>query len=913
MIRDSVIDWQELSGLYERADVLDESALAVFLGQLRSEKHRLLAQLERMLDARSRIATSTFLEVLPRIETLPSPLPSEWAEGSRIGAYRLIRHIGSGGMAEVWLAERADGAFERQVAIKLLFNHPTRAQRDSFVERFKRERDILASLHHPNIAGLHDAGVTPGGQPWLAIEVVEGEPITAWCEAGGLTIEARVAVFRQVLLAVEYAHANLVIHRDLKPSNILVTGQGEVKLLDFGIAKLIEGDGQGLADTELTRQMGRPLTVLYASPEQVEGKSLTTASDVYSAGVVLYELVTGRRPYDVTDPSPARLAAAIISVDPMPPSRRAPVGSDAKPSPLRQLGRAAAGDLDAVVMKALAKEPANRYHSAEAMRTDLGRWTEHRPVEAQVPSVAYRARRFMARHKFGVSLASGAIAALLAVTTTAVVLGAKARAESERAISARNFVQDMFRVADPDQIRGDEITARSILARGRVNAEQMFAAQPVLLGEVLSTIGDMQVTIGDHADADGTLQRALALFLQEGLTRSAALGHAAVSFNAIFLGDIERASRSIDAAERLTSAFQGDDELQGRILLTHAWVLNAAGRNAEGRDLLLQSARRIDAWNRTSEVAVEVLQALANADLALGDIPSAASWIEDAERRAGDDPRIGPRTRIKTAIQRSRLDSDAGRYGALVQHLARLIPDCDRRLGALTEECLILRRRFVVSLLRTGRTAEAVDVATQLRPSLLADGSPRRVAESAFVIAQALAAAGKSSSQPELAATLQRLASAKDQSATYRTIASTTLAEMALLEGDDAAATTFATDATAEQSNGTIAPIWIARARLLQGLSLQHQGNHAAALKRFDEADEAFAASWGREHPRTVLFRLNAIASLRATGNHEPARRACQDASKILDSALGATSPATRRIAEFCSPGTASTVIERFL
>jgi len=299
MIRDSVIDWQELSELYEQAETLDEAALAAFLEPLRAGRHRLLGQLERMLDARRRIVTGGFLDTLPRLEsTVPSPAAAEWSEGSRVGAYRLIRPLGSGGMAEVWLAERADGAFQRQVALKLLFSHPSRDERERFVERFRRERDILASLQHPNIAGLHDAGVTAGGQPWLALEYVQGEPITSWCDSRSLDIAARVAVFRQVLQAVAYAHANLVIHRDLKPSNILVTQAGEVKLLDFGIAKLIEGDDQGMAETELTRQTGRPLTLMYASPEQMEGTLLTTASDVYSAGVVLYELVTRQRPYD---------------------------------------------------------------------------------------------------------------------------------------------------------------------------------------------------------------------------------------------------------------------------------------------------------------------------------------------------------------------------------------------------------------------------------------------------------------------------------------------------------------------------------------------------------------------------------------------------------------------------------------
>ena len=257
-MRDPVADWKELSALYEHAEMLVGSELQDWMAGLRVESRHLVPHLERMLGARVRMAQEGFLETLP---TLPGPTerPSaEWGEGSRLGAYRLVSHIGSGGMAEVWLAERVDGAFERQVAIKLLYNHPTRTERETFVERFRRERDILASLNHPHIAGLHDAGVTPSGQPWLALEVVQGERITEWCDARRIDVRGRVRLFTQVLDAVAYAHANLVVHRDLKPANILVTEKGEVKLLDFGIAKLLDGVEGGAKDSELTRHGGRP-------------------------------------------------------------------------------------------------------------------------------------------------------------------------------------------------------------------------------------------------------------------------------------------------------------------------------------------------------------------------------------------------------------------------------------------------------------------------------------------------------------------------------------------------------------------------------------------------------------------------------------------------------------------------------
>ena len=323
-----------------------------------------------MLAARRHLASSAFLEELPRIDApLEAALVSAWAEGRRIGAYRLLRHIGLGGMAEVWLADRVDGAFSRQVAIKLLFRHASSGEVDAFAQRFARERDILASLRHPHIAGLHDAGVTPDGQPWLALEYVEGQPITTWCDARRMPIPDRVEVFRQVLMAVQHAHKNLIIHRDLKPANILVTGDGQVRLLDFGIAKLLEPEGDAPKESELTREHGRPLTLQYASPEQVLGQPLTTGCDIYSLGVVLYELLCGARPYDLDLNSAAQVEQAIVVTDPPPPSRRPPAAQAAErrattPSGLiKTLGR----DLDAIVCKCLSKQPGARYSSVEAL------------------------------------------------------------------------------------------------------------------------------------------------------------------------------------------------------------------------------------------------------------------------------------------------------------------------------------------------------------------------------------------------------------------------------------------------------------------------------------------------------------------------------------------------------------------
>jgi len=285
--------WAALSTLLDEALELDAVKRSEWLQRLAATQPALVPPLRRLLAAHAISETADVLAGLPQ---LAAPAPGEasgLAVGELIGPYRLTRSIGSGGMAEVWLAERADGAFEREVALKL----PRLALlRPDLAARFGHERDILARLEHPHIARFYDAGVSVDGLPYLAMEYVAGRPLTPWCDERRLTIAERLALYAQVLDAVQFAHANLIIHRDLKPSNILATADGQVRLLDFGIAKLLS-DGESARETRLTQFAGRALTPDYASPEQIKGEPLTIASDVYSLGVVLYELLTGELPY----------------------------------------------------------------------------------------------------------------------------------------------------------------------------------------------------------------------------------------------------------------------------------------------------------------------------------------------------------------------------------------------------------------------------------------------------------------------------------------------------------------------------------------------------------------------------------------------------------------------------------------
>jgi serine/threonine protein kinase/tetratricopeptide (TPR) repeat protein len=432
-----------LSELMDKALDLDATSRTQWLAELATGPHASLQPLLADMLAQQANMETAFLVKPISLTTLADPAASgsetatpALVAGTRIGPYVLEREIGVGGMGAVWLAARDDGALKRRVALKLPMLHRTQ----SLAERFSRERDILASLTHPNVARLYDAGVTASGQPYLALEYVEGKPITVHCDAIGLLVEERLRRFLQVAAAVQYAHANLVIHRDLKPSNILVSEDGQVHLLDFGIAKLLDDPKGQAAETELTMLAGRALTLDYASPEQVSGQAISTASDVYSMGVVLYQLLTGERPYQLKRGSRAELEEAILSIEPQLVSdavRRGDESLAIKRGVGRgKLAKTLAGDLDTIVAKAMKKAPQERYATVAAFAEDIQRHLDGLPVEAQPDSWRYRAGKFVARHRGGVAAGLAVVAALasglaIAVWQASVATGEAARADRE--------------------------------------------------------------------------------------------------------------------------------------------------------------------------------------------------------------------------------------------------------------------------------------------------------------------------------------------------------------------------------------------------------------------------------------------------------------------------------------------------
>lgn len=438
--------------------------------------------------------------------------------GSRIGPWAIDELIGRGGMGDVYRAHRADAQYEQQVAVKVM-----RAGRDpdAMLQRFRSERQILARLQHPNIATLLDGGLTDDGTPWLAMQFVDGIPITQWARDHALGLRDRLALFRTVCEAVHAAHGHLVIHRDLKPSNILVTADGTVRLLDFGIAKVLDASTSSPETGDLLL-----LTPEHAAPEQFRGEPVTTATDVYALGILLYQLLAGTRPYQLT-PATA-LARAVCEDDPpsaslaaADPSRLRAAGLSASPVP----SAAIAGDLDAIIGKAMRKEPGRRYGSASELAADVRRYLDGFPVEARPETLAYVARRFVRRHRAAVAAAAGLVISLasLAVVSVRAAQASRAQAaaiaqERDVALQVSGFLETLFRSPSPfasGRERRDTLRVRDVLDASATKVRRELAAQPLVQARLLQVLGRAQVDLGNYPAARPLFEDALAIRQRE--------------------------------------------------------------------------------------------------------------------------------------------------------------------------------------------------------------------------------------------------------------------------------------------------------------------------------------------------------------------------------------------------------------
>lgn len=523
--------WREVARILDRildADPADQTRL---LAELGGEDAVLQADVEALLAAERAAGDLLERPAGDCLESDGASLDASSEVPDLVGPWRPLSVLGRGGMGVVYLAERADGEFDQRVALKLVKRG---VDTDEILERFRRERQILAALDHPQIARLVDGGVTAGGLPYFAMELVEGQPITTWCDERGLGLEARLRLFQQVCNAVSHAHRRLVVHRDLKPTNVLVGADGAVKLLDFGIAKLLAG--ADAPDAPRTRDGLRLMTPEYAAPEQVRGEPVSTATDVYGLGALLYDLLTGERPHELAGRS-LREIEETVGREP-----RAPSLVSRHP-----FARRLTGDLEAITLTALRAEPGRRYASAQALADDVQRHLERRPVQARPERWTYRAGRFVERHRLGVA-ATAAIAASLVGGLGAALWQARQKAlEADKARAVQAFVTELFSAAAPAQARGETVTARQLLDLGAGRIGDELGGQPAIRAEMEVVLGELYAELGLFDEALPLLDRAETSQLEAGGDARALVARARRGQSAVLLarGELDDAEARI--------------------------------------------------------------------------------------------------------------------------------------------------------------------------------------------------------------------------------------------------------------------------------------------------------------------------------------------------------------------------------
>ncbi len=634
----------------------------------------------------------------------------------RIGPYRLMHELGRGGMGSVWLAERADGQFCQRVALKLI-----KLGMDSMhvQSQFRRERELLARLQHPNIAQLIDGGVDARGRPWFAMEYIDGIGLGDWIAHRQPTLRARLELFAKLCRAVAHAHRQLIVHRDLKPSNVLVQDDDEPRLLDFGIARLIEQ-----SDAEQTATMQRFLTRDFAAPEQLRGEPAGTSADVYALGLILFELLTGLRycTMHASNESTLRPSAAF----------------GATTSAAAQITRTQLrGDLDAITLRALADEPMRRYTDAQQFADDVQRHLDGKPVEARPDSLAYRGAKFVRRHRAVVAASLFGLVALLAGSSIAFWQAAQKSAEAERtrialrqSDSTRKFLLSVFVEADPSKAKGSETTAGELLAAARTRVAQELADEPEVAAELLDQIGNTYVSLGQDALAREALKEALD-FNERARQPSLAIAASAggrLAHYAFADGDAAAALAQLDAiVARLRGAGDDDSDAlaqRGKMNELKGNVLYAIGRKEDAR----QAARAaVAAWATVrDDYPAEYLLAqigLADLDAALGHGEAA---LEEAERVLADPllrgKDIPPSLSVQAQGVRVRALQALGRHAEAEPMLRDTIAEAGALWGADHTMTRYWRFRHAETLRALGRLDEAqtvVDAVLALPP----DGS----------------------------------------------------------------------------------------------------------------------------------------------------------------------------------------------
>ena len=600
LLSDLSEQWAVINRLLDEALELDPSEHEAWLERLAPEHHGLKATLRGLLAAQAGIQTRTFLDTLPRMSEPATDLKA----GDEIGPYRILERIGSGGQGSVWLAQRADGQLKRKLALKL----PQLAWAEGLAVRMERERDILGALDHPYIARLYDAGVDQRGRPFLAIEYVEGVSLDRFCDDGRLDVRTRIALFMKILEAVQYAHTALVVHRDLKPANVIVNARGEPKLLDFGVSSLMEQAGADGADAEdaAAQTSTRAMTPRYASPEQMEGRRLGVGSDVYSLGVMLHELLSGCSPYAIARGSVRDYEQAILQGRVRAPSRSAieEQAAEARDTTPKRLARQLQGDLDAIVLKALARDPRERYGTVVALHDDLRRWMTGRAVQARPPSAWVSLRKFLVRNRWIAGGVTAAVTAVAVAGLVAVQQAKVAREEARRANATRDFVMGIFNDANPALHGGRDVSVRELLSANEDKLIDRLDGDPALQADVLHSVAQVWDRFGDVGRVVEIHGKRATLLDGHGASSEEIASALLEQGQALAVVDrLEGIPPLLDRVREVTPIEQMPDGLRDRYEFLRGWLaLNVGDR----RVAQAHFTRALEAARRSGDVASQV-------------------------------------------------------------------------------------------------------------------------------------------------------------------------------------------------------------------------------------------------------------------------------------------------------------------
>lgn len=865
--------WAELERILDQALELPPGEREAYLETLSRRDPGLALEARRILAASD--ATDGILDRRPPGPETLAPGADGRPDGTngthafpipeRIGPYRVLGVAGHGGMGTVYLAERDDGQFRARVALKVVREE---LASPFLVRRFREERQILASLVHPGIARLMDGGVTASDAPYYVMEYVEGTPIDRYCDERRLGVEARIALFRQACDAVQHAHGHLVVHRDLKPANILVTDSGTVKLLDFGIAKLLD---PGAAPAGATIPGVRMLTPEFASPEQLRGDAVTTASDIYSLGVLLYGLLTGRLPHDVTgrplhevarivtSREPARPSAAVTRAPEDGPRAAAPTAAEAVAAArgltARQLRRRLAGDLDAIAAKALARDPERRYPTVDQLSADLGRHLDGLPISVRRESRGYVARRFLRRH----AAAAAGVAVVVALTAIFGVVYARgvarerdvARRQAARAEQVAAFLVDLFDRSDPYVVDPESASVTAFLASGARRLEHELVDQPDVRAAMLQEIGTVYQNLGRFDTAARLLGQAYTIRRGERTTapRDLVSSLVALGKNEVLVGREAAADSLLRQALALGESRLGRSDVLVGDVFQELGILHLSRRDYAAADSLFRRAiavRRAALGADHPKVA-DALVGLGVVARGRGDLPAAEAYHRAA--LAARRSHYGPRDpRVAESLL----------YLALVLHAQDRLDEAER----------LYRQALELQVAAFGETFQLAGRTRQSLASLLADRGDLAGAEAEYRRATRAQRAGLGPAHPDLGTSLANFSMVLRQ-------------EGKLEEAERLARESLEIRAKALGPNHPT----IAHSLLALGTILIDRGRYREADTLLARSAERYAARLGPEHQAVGQVRAHQGLAALAQGNLAAAERFYRESRRILDRA----------------------------